>query len=186
MAEKIKIEKKTTNLVQEKEDRFNYDVRTLLAWSAPGRPFRKKSREFYLSIVLITFLVEIILFLFSQYELMLAVIAIVFLSVVLSAVPPRNFQYRISTEGITIEDHFYLWEELYDFYFKKIDGIDVLFVRSHFLIPGELKIPLGEITRDHMRQILLHFLPYREVVRSTFVERAADWLEKTFPLEKTG
>src|SRR5438034_1006374 len=91
-------------------------VRTLLSWHAPGRPFRKRGKEFYLSTLLITILIEIILFLFSEYLLMLVIISLVFLAFVLVSVPPRDFRYRISTEGVTIEDHFFLWDELYDFY----------------------------------------------------------------------
>lgn len=162
----------------------DFDVRTLLSWSAPGRPFRKKGREFYVSAFLITLLVEIILFLFSEYQLMLAVGALFFLSVVLSTVSPKNFHYRISTGGIKIEDHFYIWTELYDFYFKKIEGIDTLIVRTHDLIPGELKIPLGDIAHDLARRTLVRYLPFREVVKPTFMEKSADWLVKTFPLEK--
>lgn len=160
------------------------DVRTILEWMAPGRPFRKKGKEYFTSVLLITCLVEVILFLFSQYELMLAVLSLTFLAIVLSVVPPRDFRYKISTEGITIEDHFYLWTELYDFYFKKIDGVETLFVRTHTIIPGVLRIPLGALSRDEVRKKLLRYLPYREVVRLTFMEKSADWLSKTFPLEK--
>lgn len=162
----------------------HYDVRTLLSWTAPGRPFRKKPREFYLSALLIFFLVEVIAFLFGQFQLMLAVAAITFLSITLATVPPKDFHYRISTEGVKVEDHFYIWEELYDFYFKRIDRVDTLIIRTEALIPGELRLTMGSITRDHARQILVNFLPYREVVKDTFMERAGDWLAKNFPLDR--
>jgi hypothetical protein len=130
-------------------------------------------------------LIEIILFLFSQYMLMLVAVSFVFLAFVLASIPPRDFSYRISTEGIMVEDHFYLWQELYDFYFKKTHGVNVLHVRTHFLIPGELTITLGDITPAHVKSILLSYLPYREYVKPTFMENSADWLAKNFPLEKT-
>lgn len=161
-----------------------HDVKLLLDWRAPGRPFKKRGREFYLSVILLTFFIEFILFLVSQYELMLVVLAVVFLGIVLSVVPPKDFYYRVSTEGITMEDHFYLWNELYDFYFKKIGGMDTLFIRTHALLPGELHIPLGKMSSDEVRKALVRFLPYRELVRPTFMEKSADWLTRTFPLEK--
>lgn len=160
------------------------DVRTLLSWSAPGRPFRKKTREFYLSCLLIFFLIEVIVFLFAQYQLMLAVGAVTFLAIALSTVPPKDFHYRISTEGVKVEDHFYIWNELYDFYFKHFDKVDVLVIRTEALIPGELKITLGNVSRDHVRKVLINFLPYREVVRKTFMEKSADWLSQNFPLDR--
>lgn len=160
------------------------EIKTLVSWSAPGRPFRKKGKEFYISGLLIVFLVDVILFIFSEYLLMFVVIALYFFAVALAYVPPQNFHYRISTQGVKIEDHFYIWDELYDFYFKVIDGVEVLIVRTHSIIPGELKIPLGDVPLDHVRRVLVGYLPYREVVRPTFMEKSGDWLAKNFPLER--
>lgn len=161
------------------------EVKTLLSWSSPGRPFRKRGKEYYLTGLLIMFLVEIILFLFSQYLLMLVVLSLVFVAFALVTVPPHNFHYRISSEGITIEDHFFLWQELYDFYFKKRDGAQVLHIRTRALIPGEITITLGDLDKEHIKAVLLPYLPYREVIRPTFMEKSGDWLVRNFPLEKT-
>jgi|SRR3989304_7271893 len=171
---------------QTSEETYNpsHEVKTLLSWSSAGRPFRKRSRQYYLTSLLIMLLVEIVLFLFSQYMLMVLVLSLVFVAFALATVPPRNFQYRISTEGVTIEDHFFLWQELYDFYFKKREGIEVLHIRTHALLPGELTITLGDIGKDRIKSTLLPYLPYREVIKPTFMEKSGDWLTRTFPLEK--
>jgi hypothetical protein len=160
------------------------DVKTLLSWHAPGRPFQKKGKEFYATVLLLGLLIEIILFLFSEYVLMMAVASLIFLSFALSSVPPKDFHYKITSEGIQIEDFFYIWEELYDFYFKKIDGQDTLFVRTHAPLPGELKIPVGEHSLQHIRMTILPYLPFREVVHETFMEKSATWLSHNFPLER--
>ncbi len=160
------------------------EVRTILEWSAPGRPFRKRSKQYYLTSLLIMLLIEIILFLFSQYMLMLVVLSLVFVAFALNTIAPSDFKYRISTEGITVEDHFFLWQELYDFYFKKREGVDVVHIRTHAFIPGELTLTLGGIDRNHIKSALLPYLPYREVVRQNFMEKSGNWLEKNFPLEK--
>ena len=159
------------------------DVKTYLSWNAPGRPYQSHGKQYFLSILLIVFLVEVILFLFSEYQLMMAAGALAFLSIALSTVPPGLFHYRVSSEGVKVEDHFYIWSELYDFYFKRIGETDILIIRTKDLIPGELSISLTGISRDHVRRILLHFLPYREVVKPTFMERSGDWLSRNFPLE---
>lgn len=165
------------------QENYSNEVRTLLAWSAPGRPFRKRSKQFYATSFLITLLLEVILFLFSQYLLMLVALSLLFVSIVLATVPPSNFHYRLSNQGLTIEDHSYLWIELYDFYFKKRGDIDVLHVRTKAMFPGELTLTLGEIDREHIKTVLLPYLPYRETVKATFMEKSADWLSKNFPLE---
>ena len=162
----------------------SHQVKTLLAWTAPGRPFRKRTRQYYLTSLLITMLIEIILFLFSQYLLMIVVLSLLFVAFALPTIPPSPFHYKISSEGITIEDHFFLWQELYDFYFKKREGIEVLHVRTHSFLPGELTITLGDVDREHIKSVLLPYLPFREIIKPTFMEKSADWLTTNFPLEK--
>jgi len=160
------------------------EVKTFLAWSAPARPFRRKGRQFFASVGLLVIFVEIILFLFSEYVLMATALALAFLALALASVPPRNFHYKVSNQGLMIEDYFYIWDELYDFYFKKIDGMVTLVVHTRDFLPGELKISLGDIPVEQVKKILIPFLPYREVVRPTFMERSSDWLSRNFPLEK--
>ena len=174
------------NTEKESSHEFSYpinDVKTLLEWSAASRPYRKRKRAFYVNILLLTGTLLVILFLFSQYLLMLVIVSLSFVSFALASTPPNNNQYRLSTEGIAIEDHFYLWQELYDFYFKKRGSEDILHIRTKAYFPGELIMMLGDISKEKMRSVLIHFLPYREVVQSTFTEKAGDWLTRTFPLD---
>ncbi|MDP3941307.1 MAG: hypothetical protein Q8Q49_03265 [bacterium] len=161
------------------------EVHTLLSWHAPGRPFRRKNKEYFINILLIMLAIEVILFLFAQYFLMLLVVALVFLNYALNTVPPHDFRYKISSEGIMVEDYFVLWQELYDFYFRVHDGEDLLIVRTKALVPGELVITLGDMTKEHVKSVLLQYLPYREYVKPTMMEKSGDWLSKTFPLEKS-
>jgi hypothetical protein len=153
-----------------------------LEWTAPGRPFQKRTKQFYLTALLVMLLIEIILFLFSQYMLMVVVLSLVFVGFALAAVPPKNFHYRISSEGIMIEDAFFLWRELYDFYFKK-DGIETIHIRTQSYLPGELIVTLGNIDKETVKNALNQYIPYREYVKPSFMEKSGDWLAKNFPLE---
>lgn len=167
------------------ENRNPHEVKTYLSWNAPGRPYKRRTKEYFINSFLITMAVEIILFLFSQYLLMLVVFSLAFLAFALAAVPPHMFYYKISSEGIRVEDHYFIWDELYDFYFMKRQGADVLHVRTRAYLPGELTIVLGDVPITQVKNVLLPFLPYREYVEPTFMEKAGDWLEKNFPLERT-
>ncbi len=160
------------------------EVKTFLSWHAPGRPYKKRSKEYYVNCLLITLALEIILFLFTEYVLMLVVFSLAFLAFALAAIPPHMFYYRISSEGIRVEDHYFIWDELYDFYFMKRLGQDVLHVRTKAYFPGELTIVLGDIPVNQIKTVMLPFLPFREYVKPPFLDKAGDWLEKNFPLEK--
>ncbi len=131
------------------------------------------------------FILEVLAFLFAQYALMLLIPALVFVTYALNTIPPHDFRYKITTEGIMVEDYFYLWQELYDFHFKHIESIDVLVVTARAYIPGELVITLGEIHKEHVKDIVLQYLPFREFVKPTFMEKSGQWLSKTFPLERS-
>lgn len=169
----------------EKDTTFHHDVKTFLEWHAPGRPFKEHSKEYFVNGFLIMVAVEIIVFLvFKDFFLMTLIFSLVFLWFALSFVPPHDFYYKITTEGIRVEDYFFIWDELYDFFFIKHHGKDVLYITTKSYYPGELKLTLGEFTADEIKPILLPFLPYREYVKPTFVEKSSDWLARNFPLEK--
>lgn len=160
------------------------EITTYLSWHALGRPYKKHSMEYYTNGFLITMAIEIILFLFSQYLLMALVLSLAFLSFALAIVPPHKLYYRISSEGIRIEEHYFIWEELYDFYFTKKNGQDLLHIRTKDYFPGELTIMLGDIPLQQVKTVLLAFLPFREYVKPSFIEKAGNWLERNFPLER--
>jgi len=168
---------------QEKTQNTYMEEPAPLEWTAPGRPFQKRTKQFYLTALLIMLLIEIILFLFSQYLLMVVVVSLVFVGFALATVPPKDFHYRVSTEGIMIEDRFFLWKELYDFYFKKVDGVETVHVRTVAYLPGELILTLGNVDKEEVKKALFPYLPFREYVKPTFMEKSGDWLSKNFPLE---
>lgn len=179
-------QKQATNQSQQSptDQIYQHEVKTYLSWDAPGRPFRERSREFFINGFLIMAAVEIILFLFSQYLLMMVVFSLVFLSFALASVPPRTFFYKVSSEGILIENHFFIWEELYDFYFLKRHGAEVLHIRTKAYFPGELTLTLGNVPPQQIKSILLRYLPFREYVEPTFLQKSGEWLERNFPLER--
>lgn len=161
------------------------EVKTLFSWEASGRPFKKRTKNYYMSSILLGFLLSIIALLFHQVILILVIASFLFVAFALNTIPPKDFHYKISTEGITIEDHFFLWQELYDFYFKKrFDTIEILHIRTRTFLPGEITLTLKDEDKEMVKAILLHFLPYRELITPTFIDKAADWLNKNFPLEE--
>jgi hypothetical protein len=159
-------------------------VETIFTWTAPIRHYRKRQRQYFFNIFFIVLALEIILVLFSQYLLMVVILSLAFLAYALATTPPGEVLYRISTEGLMIGDHFYLWQELYDFYFKERHHMTTLHVRTQSFLPGELVMLLGDASKEDIKQALLPFLPFREFVRPDLTERAGDWLSKTFPLDR--
>lgn len=159
-------------------------VKTLLSWHAPDRIYHKKGREYYINIILIILIIEVLLFLFHQFTLMILIVTFGFLVFALAVMPPNTTRYRISSQGIALDESFFLWRELYDFYFTQREGQDVLHIRTAEYYPGEVVVHLGEMHKEQIISVLVQFLPYRESVQKTFMEKSGDWLSNTFPLDK--
>src|SRR5690348_8400136 len=116
--------------MQEQDTPKYHDVHTFLEWKSAGRPFKEHSREYFINAFLIMIALEIILYFFSQYLLMVLVFSLVFLAFAFASVPPRTFTYKVTSEGVLIEKDFFIWDELYDFYFFKHHGKETLYITT--------------------------------------------------------
>lgn len=159
------------------------EVKTLLSWEAPSRPFRSRDRSYYTTIAVIVVLLILISLLAREYLLIGVLLAMTFVAYVLAFVPPGLVVYKISTQGITIGDHFYFWHELDSFWFKEQEGQKVLFAQTHLKFPGQLMIVLGELEEEAVKKLVARFLPFHEIPQTSVLDRWAETLQKHFPLE---
>lgn len=161
-----------------------HEVKTLLSWNALSRPYRRRKREFYLVLLFILLCVIVITFLFKEWMLMLVVISIAFLAVVLYTTRPHEVEHQITTQAVVTGNHAYLYKELYDFWFDEKDGHAVLHLHTVSLLPGVLSLLLPDtMDKTKVRDVLVKYIPYREVMPKTFMDKAANWLSNNFPLE---
>lgn len=161
-----------------------YDpVRTLMSWKAPSRPYRKKERSYYTTVALLIVLVSMIAFFWGERLLIGALLALGFLVYVLNFTPPQDIEYKISTQGITIGDHFYHWEELDSFWFSKKEGQNILNVLTKFRFPGLLMLVMGETPEEELKTVTARYLPFHEIAPKSTLEKWSESLQKHFPLE---
>lgn len=161
------------------------EVKTLLSWEAPGRPFRKKHRSYYTTIAVLVVLLALIALLAQEFLLIGVLLALTFVAYVLAFIPPSEVTYKISTQGITIGDHFYFWHELDSFWFKEKEGLQVLFIQTRIRFPGQLMIVLGSQDEEEIKKSVARFLPFHEIPQMTMLDHWAEGLQKHFPLENT-
>lgn len=151
-------------------------------WQAGSRPFKKHTRQFYVTMITIVVLLSAIGIFAGQILIVAVVLSVAFLVYVLSAVPPHQIMYRITTYGIRLEDKLYPWEGMGRFWFdKKYDQKIVHLETIQF--PNRLTLVLSEPEQEEdldaiLSEILLHQKP-----PLTFTEKAAKWLQDKFPLE---
>ncbi len=159
------------------------EIKTLLEWHGPARPYRAKSRSYYITIALLVVVLGLIAFLASEFLLIGVLLALAFVAYVLAYVEPGNVKYRISTQGVTIGNHFYFWHEMDSFWFKEKDGHKVLYIQTLMSFPGQLMLVLEEGKEEEVKREVARFLPFHEIPRTTFMDRWSDRLQKYIPLE---
>lgn len=159
------------------------EVKTLLSWEAPSRPFKKKDRSYYTTIAVLVILLVLIAFLLREFLLIGVLLALAFVAYVLAFVQPHDIKYRISTQGITIGDDFYFWHFLDAFWFKEKDDHKILIIQTRFRFPAQLMLVLGDQQEEKVKKIVARFLPFVEVPYKSWMEKWSEGLQKHFPLE---
>lgn len=170
--------------VEQKSDPEPDDViKTHLSWKAPARPFRKKDRSYYTTIAILVILLILIALLAQEILLIGVLLALAFVAYVLGFVPPEDIEYKISTQGITIGDHFYFWLDLDSFWFSEKENQRILHVLTHLRFPGQLMLVLGDQDEEEVKKVVAKYLPYHEIAPKSLMDKWAESLQKHFPLE---
>lgn len=158
-------------------------IKTYLSWKAPARPFRKKDRSYYTTIAILVILLILIAILMREIILIGVLLAIAFVAYVLGFVPPEEVEFKISTQGITIGDHFYFWADLNSFWFADKEGQKVLHIVTYLRFPGELMLVLGDQNEEEVKKIVVKYLPFHEIAPKSLIDKWSESLQKHFPLE---
>ncbi len=159
------------------------EIKTLLSWEAPSRPFRKKQRSYYTTLAIIVILLVLILLLAREFLLIATILSFAFVTYVLAFVPPHRVGYRISTQGITVGEDFYFWHFLDSFWFKEKEGHQVMHIQTSLRFPAQLMLVLEGVDGEKVKKIVSRFLPFHEVPYRSWMEKWSDSLQKNFPLE---
>ena len=158
------------------------EERVLVSWRAPGRPFKRRDKEYYTTIGAIVVLVAIILLFLKEWLLIAVMIALAFVAYVLASVPPEETKYELTNRGIRTGDKLYKWQELWRFWLEDKWKQKMLVVETRVKFPRRLLLMLGEADEELVKRTLKDYL-ILEQPEATFMDKAADWLVKKVPLE---
>lgn len=159
-------------------------LKTYVSWKAVSRPFRKKNRSFYTTVALLLILISGIAFFAGEKMLIGVLLALGFLIYVLNFISPEEIEYKISSQGVTIGNHFYHWAQLDSFWFSEKDGFKILNVLTNLRFPGMLILVLREDTdQEEIKRACAKFLPFHEIPPKSMFDKWSESLQKHFPLE---
>lgn len=158
------------------------EIKILYSWRAPARPFKRRDREFWTTVLAIVFLVGLILFFVKEWFLIAAIISLTFVYYVLSTVEPEEIEFKFSNRGLIYVGQTYPWESLDQFWFSERYGQRTLNFNAKTGFPGRLTLLTGQGDEKEMKTILAKYL-LEEEPKPSFLDNAADWLQKKVPLE---
>ena len=154
----------------------------LLEWTAPARPYKARTREFYTTILSIAFLLGIILLLLKEFLLIGVIIAFAFLSYVLATHKPEDAAHQITTKGIRTDNKLFEWTELTNFWLKKEWDQEVVICKTVKPLPGVILMVIDQKKREEIIKAIGDKIPLEKPTDS-FVDKASRWLGNKIPLE---
>ncbi|QQS39098.1 hypothetical protein IPM62_00570 [Candidatus Woesebacteria bacterium] len=181
--ENVKLEKP----VEQEDDIKRVIVETpneksLYKWRGSARAFKKRDRDFWVSVIAIASVTGFILFIIEGIISVILIISILFLYYVLSTVEPGEIDYEITNKSIIIAGEKNPLENFIWFWFGQSLGNEVLVLGS-VNMPGRLDLVYKLEDKEKLRKVLSPYLP--ELTDSpTRTDKATEWLSKKIPANK--
>jgi hypothetical protein len=153
--------------------------KTLFQWRAPSRPFKRRDRDFWMTVISIAGIFCLILFFVEGIMPVIMIISVIFLFYVLSTVEPEEVEYTITNKGVKIGDKMTDLEQLRRFWFTRRFS-DELLVFETFRLPGRLELVVDQKDKEKIRKALSDYLVEEEAAPSS-LDRVANWFTKKLP-----
>ena len=151
----------------------------LFVWTASARPFKRRDREFYVTVMAMGGIVALIMFLVEGFMPVILIVSLFFLFYVLSTVPPEDIEYKITNKGIKIAGSRTDWGMLGRFWFSRRFDHDLLIIESANL-PGRIELVIPSAVKEEIKKALSAYL-FEEEIPPSPLDKAANWFSKKLP-----
>jgi hypothetical protein len=152
---------------------------SLFAWSEKSRPFERRSRDFYISLLSVAVLFGLLLFVIEGIMPVILLASLVFLFYVLSTHEPDQVAYEITNKGIRMAGKLTEWSKMGRFWFTDRLNHRLLVIETD-VVPGRLELVVNNEVEEKIENILSEYLVNEEVPPS-FFDKAASWASKRLP-----
>lgn len=156
--------------------------RDLVVWTAPARPFKRRDRQYFVTIFAMAGIISLVIFLAEGIMPVILIVALVFLYYILSTVPPENIEYKITTNGIKIADKLTGWQQLNRFWIGTRMDSDILFFDT-FQIPGRIELVINPEIKEELKKEIEVYIPFEEVPL-TGMDKLTNWVSQKLPGNK--
>ncbi len=151
----------------------------LVIWIAPARPFKRRNRDFYVTVGAMAAVTGLVLFLIEGWLPVILIISLAFLFYVMATVEPEKIEYKITNKGIKIAGRLTNWEGMGRFWFTKRLDNELLVIETRSL-PGRLELVINEQIKEGIKKELKEYLTHEEIPASN-LDKATNWFSKKMP-----
>ena len=148
--------------------------KTIIAWEALSRPYKERSRDYFVKVFSIASLFGVLLYVIEGFMPVLLLISVVFLFYVMSSVKPQKIRYEVTNLGIKVASDLTPWEVLGRFWSTKHMGYDVLVIEAENIV-GRMEIILDPTEKTKIKAAVSKYLPYEEIPPSQ-TEKVTSWV----------
>jgi hypothetical protein len=156
----------------------------LYTWQAPSRPFKKRNREFYTTILALVILLSIILMFAKEFLLIAVIMAFGFFAYVLASVEPETISHRLTNRGIRTAGKLYHWNSVSRYWWEDKWGQQLLHLELPGQFPGKLLLLQGQGNQKEIEAILKKY-SVEDKPDPTWLDKSAAWLQEKVPLESS-
>jgi len=151
----------------------------LFSWKAPARPFKRRDRQFWVTVIAIAVVFGMISFLAEGVMPVIVIISVIFLYYVLSTVEPETVTFSITTWGVKIVDKLNPYGSLNRFWFTRRFN-DMLLIFETATFPGRLEVIINPKDKEKIKTLLKKYLPEEEAPPSG-LDKAANYFAQKLP-----
>lgn len=176
----LSLEEKQTEIPTQHPQSEVFRIETLYNWSSPERLFIPRNRKWFIYLFLTVLLIIVVLLFVQQFIIIAPVAAIGFVSYILATVPPHEINHKLTTEGINSGGHSYLWQEMSDFWITRKGDEKLIHIDTYLAYPKRVIILVGNADLEQIKQIMIQFIPFREIPKENFLDKTLNYLTEKF------
>jgi len=160
------------------------DIVVYNKWSAPGRTFKKRGKEYFVNLGVLVFFISLIFLFFKEFIVIITIWVLFGIFYIFSTVEPEQVTHRITSSGVDFAGFEYKWRDLSSFFFSKKNGANVLNLNTVKPLPGRIYLILNSDTDlDKLYDILKEHISFIEKPINNWFDKLIESLSDKFSLE---
>lgn len=159
------------------------DEKVRFEWEAAERSYKKRDKDFWITVIAILVLVSVVLFFVKEFFLIIALMSALFLYYVLSTIPPEKLKYKITNRGVYFGETRYEWELLSRFWMGKTFDSEMIHFETILRFPAQISLVINPEDKEKIKEIVVKKLPLVEE-SPRFLDKLTKAVTSVIPLEK--